>query len=108
MNIIKFYKNLSKTEKRNINLGLCYLVVILTILLIIFFKFTDFKVLDIELIKSIGKQTEYFVKKNFILSLIIYGFFIFFGLWHVDLCLQLFSRRVLIWKCLFNIVNNIY
>ena len=78
MNIIKFYKNLSKTEKRNINLGLCYLVVILTILLIIFFKFTDFKVLDIELIKSIGKQTEYFVKKNFILSLIIYGFFIFF------------------------------
>ena len=72
------------------------------------FKFTDFKVLDIELIKSIGKQTEYFVKKNFILSLIIYGFFFFlgYGMWiYVS---SYSSRRVLIWKCLFNIVNNIY
>ena len=78
MNIVNFYNNLSKVEKRNVIFGTCYILIIFTFLLIILFKFTDFKLLDVEIVKSIGKQSEDYVQKNFILSLIIYGLFIFF------------------------------
>ena len=77
MKISKFTDQFDKIEKRNIKFALSYLVIIILSFILILFKFTDFKMINIEFVKSLGDITSQYVEENFLFSSMIYAIFIF-------------------------------
>lgn len=77
MKISNFTDQFDKIEKRNIKFALSYLVIIILSFILILFKFTDFKMINIEFIKSLGDITSEYVEENFLFSYMIYSVFIF-------------------------------